>query len=223
MGHLRIGQAKNPGPPGAGKIPWSTERPQDGLKYAEPHRPGFRDFATPGFEAADKGSGEDGDAELFQLLVETANSTSWGPLRKRLRKTRAHVLLAQETKLAEGKLTEASSWALRNGWKLIAAPAIEGRNGGASGGVAIFIRKEFGATLPSGSGHILERGRAVAAIVEPPACRPILLVSVYLRDGAGLGEANMNTLGKASLGVTSMSLLRPWQRQAGLSRWGPGW
>ncbi len=137
LGHLRIGQAKNPGP---SEIPWSEFRPQDGLTYPVPHRPGFRDFYTPGYDPDEIDDVEAADMEVFKLVVETANTTSWGPLRKRLKVTKAHIMLAQETKIMVGKQAEASAWALRNGWKMVAAPATMGKNGGASGGVAIFAR-----------------------------------------------------------------------------------
>ncbi len=209
LGHLRIGEAENPGP---SAIPWSGYRPQDGLEYPAPHRPGFRDFHTPGFDPEEVDDDEVAEMEVFQLLVETTNTTSWGPLRKRLAATRAHIVLAQETKVMIGKQAEASSWALRNGWKMVAAPAIAGKRGGASGGTAIFARSELGVRFPVHGGHVLEEGRAVAAIVEPPACRPVLVVSVYLRDGVGMNDANTDTLNKVGACVQTHS---GWQRIIG--------
>ncbi len=221
LGHLRIGEAENPGPAAsaapaaaaaAAEVPWSKERPQDSLAYPEPHRPGFRDFFTPGYEPDEVNDEEAAEMEAFQLVVETANTTSWGPLRKRLKATQAHIMLAQETKIMIGKQAEVSAWALRNGWKMVAAPAIKGKHGGASGGVAIFARSEMGVRFPVYGTHILEEGRAVAAIVEPPACRPVLAVSVYLRDGVGMSEANIDTMNK--VGVCAQ-LHGEWQRIIG--------
>ncbi len=209
LGHLRIGQAKNPGP---SEIPWSIERPQEGLTYPAPHRPGFRDFYTPGYDPDEVEDEEAAEMEAFQLVVETANTTSWGPLRKRLKTTQAHIMLAQETKIMIGKQAEASAWALRNGWKMVAAPATKGKHGGASGGVAIFARSEMGIRFPVHGAHILEEGRAVAAIVEPPACRPLLAISVYLRDGAGMNEANTDTMNKVG---ACAQLHSEWQRIIG--------
>ncbi len=207
-GHRRIGEAKNPGPEGESAaqpvgLPWGSARPQQGLQYPRPHRPGFRDIWTPGFDGFDgrkeneaqEKEGTDG-CEAFQLIVETVNTTSWGPLRKRLRATRAQVVLAQETKIAECKRAEASTWAINNGWKMIAAPAVSGKRGGVSAGVAIFTRVELGVRFPPHGAHILEPGRAVAAVVEAPACRPTLMISVYLRTGTGLGDDNLRTLEK---------------------------
>ncbi len=147
-GHRRTGEAQNPGPPvetetpiGAtvssegqrnaeDKLPWSEARPQDRLAYPRPHRPGFRDVWTPGFADGTGPSAEEGEAaEVFQLVIETVNATSWGPLRKRLRATAAHIVFAQETKVAESKHAEISKWAIGNGWKMVAAPAVGGKRG----------------------------------------------------------------------------------------------
>ncbi len=202
FGHRRIGEAKNPGPDEyqgtqAVHLPWSRARPQDRLSYPKPHRPGFRDVWTPGFHRGDEdGTQEAEGTDVFRLVAETVHATSWGPLRKRLRATSAHVVFAQETKVAEGKRAEVSTWAINNGWKMIAAPAIGGRRGGVSAGVAIFARVELGIRFPPHGAHILEPGRAVAAIVEAPACRPFLAVSVYLRTGTGLKEENLATIDK---------------------------
>ncbi len=234
VGHRRIGEAKNPGPPAseamtstlptaaavdvttsattgmgvrqceADRLPWGEVRPMDGLAYPRPHRPGFRDVWTPGFgSGAGPSDVDDEGTEVFRLIIETVNATSWGPLRKRLRSTTAHVVFAQETKVAEGKRAEVSTWAIGNGWKMIAAPAIVGRRGGVSAGVAIFARKELGIRFPSHGAHVLEPGRAVAAIVEAPACRPFLAISLYLRTGVGLAESNLGTLEKVRKCVKS--------------------
>ncbi len=139
FGHLRVGEAKNPGPEqqteGTGPVlPWSGERPQDKLRYPVPHRPGFRDIITPGCQPDGGADNEAGDKEHFALRAETVNATAWGPLKKRLRRTKAHIILAQETKITEAAMAAASAWSLRNGWKMVAAPAIKGKKGGASGG-----------------------------------------------------------------------------------------
>ncbi len=218
FGHLRVGEAKNPGPEGRdteetagraeggtkGAIPWSSERPSDRLQYPEPHRPGFRDVLTPGYEE-EKGEHESSEAgkDAFALVVETVNATGWGPLKKRLRKTKAHIALAQETKVSAAAMATASTWSLKNGWKMIGAPATTGKNGGTSGGVAVFVRSYLGAHFPTNGNHVIEEGRAVAAVVDIDGCRPILAVSAYLRDGVGLNDANMKTIGKIGACVSA--------------------
>ncbi len=152
-------------------------------------------------------------AEQFALRVETVNATSWGPLKKRLRRTGAHLVLAQETKLAGVALATASAWALKSGWKMVAAPAIRGKKGGASAGVAIFVRSPLGVHLPATGSHILEEGRAVAAVIDMDGCRPTLAMSIYLRDGVGMSEANRRTLSRAGACVTAHG--SKWQLVAG--------
>ncbi len=60
----------------------------------------------------------------------------------------AHIITAQETKLGVGQIAAASRWALSKGWKMLAAPAIAGRKGGRSAGVAVFVRKQLGLRFP---------------------------------------------------------------------------
>ncbi len=212
MGHRRIGEAKNPGPdlvPGSthGDIPWSGPRPQDALRYPPPHRPGFRDVLTPGFEEGEAGAEVQGQGNA--LRIETVNATGWGTLRSRLKSTEAHAILAQETKVDAARKAAVSDWSSRNGWKMIDAPAVKGPNGGASAGVAVFIRNYLGAHRPTTASHIIEPGRAVAAVLDIEKCRPTLLISIYLHDGEGLTERNKAILAK--VGAFLQSSGKQWQ------------
>ncbi len=94
------------------------------------------------------------------------------------------------------QLAKASSWARRKGWHSLWAPAGVGPGGGASGGVAILARAELGLRHPIIGSHVLEEARAVAGFVHPPGHRPILLTSVYLKDGRGLSADNRNVLAR---------------------------
>jgi hypothetical protein len=164
------------------------------LVYPEPHRDGFRDFATPGHADTEAGPGRREPSEEFALAVETVNSTGWGPMQRRLAGTTAHVVLGQETWVLPSHLAQASSWCRRNGWESIFAPAVTGPGGGASGGVAVFARVGLGLRHPHVGSHILEEGRAVAGFIEPPGHRPMLAASIYLRDGKGVKDANKATM-----------------------------
>ncbi len=201
LANCRIGEAANPGP--------GTERPAGnseavlvdavnggGVQYPAPHRDGFRDIATPGHENLDAGRESRRGEEQFKLLVETVNSTGWGPLQRRLTSTSAHVVLAQETWILPCQVAMAQGWARRRGWHSVWAPAVVGPGGGASGGVAILARTELGLRYPIQGSHIVEEARAVAGFVNPPGHRPILLASVYLRDGKGAGADNRATLAR---------------------------
>jgi hypothetical protein len=94
------------------------------------------------------------------------------------------------------QLAKASSWARRKGWHSLWAPAAVGPGGGASGGVAILARAELGLRHPIVGSHVLHEARAVAGFVDPPGHRPILLASVYLRDGRGMSADNKNVLAR---------------------------
>ena len=54
----------------------------------------------------------------WSLQVATANCTSWSSAKDLIVNPLAHVLAVQETKLASDlDLDEASSWAIKRGWK----------------------------------------------------------------------------------------------------------
>ncbi len=198
----RIGEADNPGPTGsasgADTVTMEWQPMGDGaaaVVYPQPHRDGFRDVASPGFEQQRRGR-SDQDGDEFTLSVESANTTGWGPLRRRLVDTDSDVLLAQETWVLPCQRREASDWATRHGWESVWAPAQVGSGGGASGGVAVFARKGLGLRLPTTGPHVVEEARAVAAFCEPPGFRPTLLVSAYLIDGKAMQSANKSILTK---------------------------
>ncbi len=194
-----LGQAANPGPAcgAVGTVELKTNKAdwRGFVEYPVPHRDGFRDIATPGFGGG-TGAGRRPPEEEFHLQIESVNTTGWGPLRRRLAETTAHVIIAQETWLLIDQAASASDWARRHGWEAVMAPAALGPGGGASGGVAIFARSGMGLHHPCVGPHILEDARAVAAVVEPPGHRPILLASLYLRDGKGTCAENKATMAR---------------------------
>ncbi len=206
LADCRIGEAANPGPQeeadggGAAKevtARWVTEdRDAGAVVYSRPHKDGFRDIASPGFGEEERDRTDRGAEQDYQLVVETANTTGWGPLKRRLQTTSADLLLAQETWVLPSYKKEASDWAVRNGWESVWAPAHTGPGGGASGGVAAFARRGLGLRLPTVGPHIVEEARAVAAVVEPPGYRPLLTISTYLIDGKKMQPANRAILSK---------------------------
>ncbi len=167
----------------------NAEAGASAVVYPQPHRDGFRDVLSPGFNHQERDRGTK-VTEEFTLVVETANSTGWGPLKRRLLSTDADILLAQETWVLPNQKREASDWAARHGWESAWAPAQPGAGGGASGGVAVLARRGLGLRLPPVGSHIVEEARVVAAFCEPPGYRPILAVSAYLIDGKGTQLAN---------------------------------
>eukprot|EP00959_Pyramimonas_sp_CCMP1952_P148495 3106788-Pyramimonas_sp.AAC.1 len=66
----------------------------------------------------------------------------------------------QEHKQLQHQLASASSWAIRHGWKSLWAAAVTDSGGGASAGVALFVRESLGLSAPP-SGHQIVAGRAL--------------------------------------------------------------
>ncbi len=185
----RIGEAAHPGPGaeataepqhqpaghGIGAIivdaSWNTV-----TKYPAPHRDGFRGAIAPGHEDTDADRVPRNSPGL-RLCIEAVNSTGWGPLKRRLTATQAHAVLAQETWIMAHQIPAARRWAKRNGWTSLWAPAVPGKGGGASGGAAIFVRRDMGLRGPDVGSHVIEDAHAVMGIAEFPGHRPVVLVS----------------------------------------------
>ncbi len=201
-GHRRIGDAKNPGPQrevtegqandATGPPIAHSDGPLGCVRYPEPFKPGLRNVLTPGYEI--DGDGNDGMDRELALSIETANTIGWKPLRRRLLATRAHVVLAQETRIGGEKMNQVSQWALRKGWKMLATEATIGPKGGNSAGAAIFVRAELGMRMPPRGNNVVTEGRAVTAVVDAPGYRPTLLASVYLNHGQGMSIENRRIL-----------------------------
>ncbi len=214
---FRYGEAEHPGPP----VPTPSPHAQHQqlacqasraevvdaswnavLNYPTPHRDGFRGATAPGHD--------DDDTERIprnspglKLRIEAVNSTGWGPLKRRLDSTQAHAVLAQETWIQEHQVPSARRWAKRCGWTSLWTPAGVGKGGGASGGAAIFVRKDMGLRAPEVGSHVVADARAVMGIAEFPGHRPLVLVSLYLVDGAKLGAENSALLDRVANAVRS--------------------
>ncbi len=194
---MRIGEAANPGPANSGnRSTWGAFAAQD------PRAAGFRDALAPGFDiddvdgASDPLGQEGQDLGMYSLRIVTVNITSWRSVLKFLSTTEADVLLIQEHKLGEEQADEAAEWLRKRGWNSLFAPAEKGPNGGWSAGVAVLARAHVGLSLPPSGTEIVEPARVVAAKVEAPGCRPMVVVSMYLHDGKGLAKCNIDLLGK---------------------------
>ncbi len=183
----RIGEAQNPGPaqvgPSIGEPARRVNLGPEGtvLQYPLPReRRSSMEVASPGFAAA---APAPCDKEKLQLVIETTNTTGWGQLKKRLEATTATVVLAQETWVLQSYVPAASAWARARGWRSVWAPATSTKKGGTSAGVAIFVRDFMGLHPKPGRAHIVHPSRVVAAILEAPGEREILLMSCYLKHG----------------------------------------
>ncbi len=188
----RFGEALHPGPLEAtvlahGLLRRTFAAARRAISYPTPGSHSLRGAIAPGYPATRA-------HDTFALKVESVNTTGWKALQRRLTATSAHVVLAQETWLTPDAIHAASAWAKRNGWHSIWSAAVPGPCGGASGGTAIFARDFLGLRYPPGGSHEWVPGRAVAAVLDAPAMRPILLVSCYLVHGIGPAPANLSIL-----------------------------
>jgi exonuclease III len=201
-GATRFGEADHPGPTASAPArvePPAAARPllrhelrpeRVALQYPRPRRGGVEHFVAPGFVAQDNGQGQDD----FRLRVESANTTGIKSLKRRLRDSESHVLLAQETRAMDDRCVALSAWALRRGWKSLWAPAAKGKGGGPSAGVAVFVRSHLGLRHPQTAGYVWHPSRAVAGIVEAPGHRPLIVASVYLHHGLGPVAENLRIM-----------------------------
>ncbi len=192
---MRIGEAANPGPSSEkNRATWGAFTAQD------PNGAGFRDAIAPGFNGGVRNPEDDVHAgeELghFSLKIVTTNITSWGSILDFLAVTSADVLLVQEHKLDAARAEEAVSWLRRRGWNALFAAADTGPNGGNCAGTAILAKAHIGLGLPLVGSEVVSPARAVAARIEPPGGRPIVVVSAYLHDGQGLARGNLELLGR---------------------------
>ncbi len=55
----------------------------------------------------------------------------------------------------------------------------------------------------------LADGRAIAAVVDAPGCRPLLVISTYLHDGQGASAQNRAILGAVGRCIAAQG--RKWQ------------
>ena len=114
------------------------------------------------------GGGKDKDsAEEYALSVVAANGTSWPSLQKFILPCEAEVILGQEHRLPQRKITAASRWCENHGWKSIWSAANPSELGGdASGGTFILARKHLG--FAAAEDLLVPSARAVAAKLDFP-------------------------------------------------------
>ncbi len=215
-GGLRVGEAAVPGPAEAAAVSaaaaaarrdvhWEPGINASPLTYPRPGKVGFYGCHTAGFRRADDLPPEG----QFTLLMETVNATGWQPLARHLGSTEAHVIFVQEHRLGPEDVAGASAWTRRHGWRSVWAAAVPGPNGGMSAGTAIIVRDCCGLRHPDVGQALVEEGRAVSAVVEPPGGRPFLGVAAYLYDGEGLGRRNLELAAKIGDHIAAQGVAMP--------------
>ncbi len=184
MGTLTIGQAGNPGPPAL--LRWASAVTASVVTYAAPGKEGFHGAHGAGHVADDSPP-----HDPFVLKLATANTTGWRALQAFLCATEASVVFAQEHRLLDESIPMASAWARKHGWKSVWAPAVRGSGGGASAGTVVLTKNFIGLRHPDRGKSVVVEGRAVAAVIEPPASRPFIAYAAYYHHGQGLSRANL--------------------------------
>ncbi len=208
---VRHGEADHPGPEDVELgLPCTWAPPGSGVTYPSPHRDGFRAIATPGFAEGVKPREEE---VMHALTFETVNTTGWKGAKKRMRKSKADVLLIQETWVAAESVSAASRWALARGWKSLWTPAERTANGGLSAGTAVLVREWVGLRYPPVGGYQWHGARACAAVVDAPGYRPCLAVSAYCHHGQGPSEQNKALM--ADIGAHFCALGSGWSLALG--------
>ena len=142
-------------------------------------------------EAACPGPGK-GRKEVVKF--ETCNVTSAYSLWEHLKQTDAHIVLAQETKIVSSAVVGAKAKAMQLGWKSTWAAARTTERDGVSGGVAIFARKGLALWLPPGDSGVIEDHRAAWAWVAGDGIPRVAAYSLYLRDGQGPSDLNLESM-----------------------------
>ncbi len=189
-GVTRYGEARHPGP-AAGNPRMAGSGT---VLYPRPLRPGFRDIRCSGFGRS--APGEQPLDDLFQLEVESVNATAWRSAVRRIERSPAQVLLVQETKVLARDIPKMSAQARRRGWQTLWSPAIPGKRGKASGGVAICAKLPVALSGPPRGPSEVVQGRVVAGMIEAPGCRPTVVYSGYFKDGVGANEENLGYLAR---------------------------
>ncbi len=189
-GVTRYGEARHPGP-AAGNPKASGS---GAVLYPRPLRPGFRDVRCSGFGRSVPG--EQPLENLFQLEVETVNATAWRSAVRRIERSSAQVVLVQETRALARDIPKLSAQARRRGWQTLWSPALPGKRGKASGGVAICAKLPVALSGPPRGPSEVVQGRVVAGMIEAPGCRPTVVYCGYFKDGVGANEENLGYLAR---------------------------
>ncbi|CAK0849203.1 unnamed protein product [Prorocentrum cordatum] len=132
-------------------------------------------------------------------------------LQKRLRRSTAMVIMAQEIGYGIDDCESLSSWATARGWQSLIVPGLPSRGHLPSAGLAVFAREGIGLRGPTYPGDApprragsvnetishgteLVRGRAQHVVVELPNWPPLNVVNVYLHTGEGMSSRNASIL-----------------------------
>ncbi|CAK0788911.1 unnamed protein product, partial [Prorocentrum cordatum] len=143
-------------------------------------------------------------------------------LQKRLRRSTAMVIMAQEIGYGIDDCESLSSWATARGWQSLIVPGLPSRGYLPSAGLAVFAREGIGLRGPTYPGEApprragsvnetiahgteLVRGRAQHVVVELPNWPPLNVVNVYLHTGEGMSSRNASILMTVGLALAGQA------------------
>ena len=126
------------------------------------------------------------------MLLETVNCTSWGPMHVRAGLSTASIVAVQGHHMhLDSQLDQASKLLSKAGWAASWAKAVPTGRGGTSGGVAILWRKHLQAV---GQAQVLSPARCIAQPFRHSALGIIWVYSVYMFVGEKQGPRNADIL-----------------------------
>ena len=110
-------------------------------------------------------------------------------------------VLVQEHHVIESRIAECSATLLGMGWQSVWGPAVILDSGAASGGVCVLCRPGLGLKNSTAMDMLVDmtpvqRARVVSATIQfEEDLGELDLISLYLRDGAGMSSENLELLG----------------------------
>ena len=141
------------------------------------------------------------------VFVESFNANRGiRTLKEKLTATTASVLIAQETGVADSDHDDFAAWAGRRGWKCRASPGQAGKGTTPSKGVAILVRDHIGLRGPDIGDAIVNKRRALHAVVQFPGWPQLHVFGFYLVVGTGVRGRNARILADIGARVADISL-----------------
>ena len=194
-------------PPVLPDATWQSSRPPakhayraDGIRFRGRGRKARADHTPDDYDAIRTGAttlSDDRHRACGLWAVDTMNPNSWTSAEERLLcRVAADAILMQETKVCgdEGVL-KLEKAARDNGWSAVASQAWRTASNFGSGGCAVLAARGMGIAPPPGLSVKGEfQHRIAVAWVAGFVKGGIHFISIYLKDGEGLSDGNMEIL-----------------------------
>ena len=149
------------------------------------------------------------------MSLITFNGSCWPTAKEFLDRTDASIVLAQEVKLDGDAKAEAEQWCLRHRWQPFITPCCRPAAGNPTAGTGIFVRSHIGAAPIIGPGATSKHpgsimdGWAMAVHVDVGMKGGLIVASVYLECGQGIGCETRNWQRLLRIGETMQHFGRP--------------